>query len=374
VGPASFYDFVAWWLAREGGVLIYDHAAGTYTLTGEKPEGEEAATLLRDEVASLTHVFDAVPRSAVRVVNVDADLGARHRIEAAEAAPGVYRDLVVRAATQQSVDDRVALETARPRVPRRTVNVRFGRHPVAAIAPGRLLEISSRGGFSPDLLPAEEPWRVYALRLMARSTASGPDHRYQDPAAEFDYTLEAQLESQGDPTPRLPAFHAPRYPGYVEGRVLSGEEENEEGEQDDEITYEIVQDEETSLEHYRVRLPLFEDQEVHPPFVPEHGSGMFYVPAYKNARVLVALSLDRAQLASVLDWRPGARVPVEGQGQHVLLGKSAESNTSVLHTYEEEQPVFRILRTHAGDTALVRLEEGRMVLQVQESEDGGGGG
>jgi hypothetical protein len=104
------------------------------------------------------------------------------------------------------------------------------------------------------------------------------------------------------------------------------------------------------------------------PYEPHAKSGTLYLPLYKDERVLVAFDFRRAWIHALLDWRADARVPKDGQGQHLFLGKKAKSNTSMLHDYEDDKPVFRILRTHDKDTLLFKLEEGKMTLKVEETK------
>ena len=68
---------------------------------------------------------------------------------------------------------------------------------------------------------------------------------------------------------------------------------------------------------------------------------MFYAPEHRDARVLLALELDAARIERLLDWRPGGRVAPDGQGEHLLFGKSDTSKTSILHDYQDDKPVFR---------------------------------
>ncbi|MFS8066048.1 MAG: hypothetical protein ACMG6S_06725 [Byssovorax sp.] len=273
----------------------------------------------------------------------------------------MFRDVLVPTAIAQEVDDRVTLETSRPRLPQREIEIAFARFPTVAVVPGSLLDVSTKGGFSSEMLASTEPWRVRRLNVEATALDQGPEKDHEEGATGFELAVTARLEAQSDATSRLPAFQPPWYPGYLEGKVVS-----DVGEAAD-VTYQFTQDETTNLSVYKVKIPLFAAQIVTAPFEPQEGSGMFYIPVYKDARVLVELDFDGARIARLLDWRAGAQVPLDGQGQQLLLGKSAQSNTSVLHDYEGDNPVFRILRTNAKDTALIHIEEGLMRFVVQET-------
>jgi hypothetical protein len=359
---ASFYDFVVWFIRTYQGVLTLDHAKGSYSIAGAKGASGQAVTLPRDDVATLIHRLPEVPRHAPRVVNSNTESAAQRVVTNASAADGVFRDVLLRTAVAQEVDDRVTLETARPLLPLRELDIAFARFPTVAMVPGSLVDVSSKGAFSSEMIPSTEPWRVHRLTVEATAIAPGPERDYGDTSTGFEVAVSAHLESQSDATPRLPSYVAPWYPGHLEGKVVS-----EVGEASD-VTYQFTQDATTNLDIYKVKIPLFAGQIVTAPFEPQQGSGMFYIPVYKDARVVVALGFGDARIARLLDWRPGAQVPLDGQGQQLLLGKSAESNTSVLHDYESDRPVFRILRTNAKDTALIHIEEGVMKLVVQETQ------
>jgi hypothetical protein len=360
VRGASFYDLVLWFVRHYGGVFTFDHAAGTYSLTSVKDTSGTAATLLRDELTELSSVFPPVARWTRRVLNTYAESIATETVTNEYAATGIYRDTLLRTQIAQDVTDRVALETARPLVPGRELELSFASFPTVAVSPGSLLDVSSTGGFSAELISATEPFRVWRLSLDARALDSGSERDYSDSEGSFELSIVARLEQKSETTVRLPHFVEPHWPGYLEGKVLS-----EVGE-DTDTTYQVYTDETTSLDQYRITIPLFSSQIVAVPFEPHQGSGTFYVPAYKNARVLVAFGFDSAWLARLLDWRSSAKVSSDGQGEQLFFGKSDTSSTSVLHDYEDNKPVLQIKRTNDKDVAILRIEEGKLTLQVKE--------
>jgi hypothetical protein len=84
--------------------------------------------------------------------------------------------------------------------------------------------------------------------------------------------------------------------------------------------------------------------------------------------VLVALDLHRGWIARFLDWRPGARLPLDTQGNHLLLGKADKNQTSIRHVYTDGKPVLSVKRTNQKDTELIKLEEGILLLETREEE------
>lgn len=359
---ASFYDLVMWYLRERQGVFTYDHVERTYAITKVKDPSGAAAELNADEVAATTSIFPEVPRHKPRV---RCSFTAAPRTDPGDnpnASGGVFRDVLVRTPIAKEVDARVALEKARPLLPGREVEVSFRRFPTIAMAPGSLVSITPEGGHVAALLLAKDPWRVHRLSLDARAPDQGAEATYGEQAVVVDLSVTAWLEAKDEPRQRLPPFVVPAFPGHLEGTVVSAVGP------DADITYEMDQDQDSSVERYKVTIPLFADQQIFAPYEPASGSGTLYLPLYKGERVLCAFDFDRAWVERLLDWRADARVPQDGQGQHLFLGKSAKSNTSMRHDYESDKPVLRLLRTSDKDTVLLRMEEGRLTLKVEETK------
>ncbi|MFP2911722.1 hypothetical protein ACLESD_43195, partial [Pyxidicoccus sp. 3LFB2] len=180
------------------------------------------------------------------------------------------------------------------------------------------------------------------------------------PDAGYTVELGARLERASDTAVELPPFRRPRYPLYVEGKVHSpggGEQER---------TWLLAEDAKTSVLAWKVAVPLW-NKTVSVPAEPGHFPGNFYFPPYKHARVLVALHFDRAALHRHLDWADGARLPQDGQGDGMLLGRSDTSQTSLTQSYQDGKPVWNLRRVSGADTGTVRMSEGLLLLQTQET-------
>jgi hypothetical protein len=208
-------------------------------------------------------------------------------------------------------------------------------------------------------------WRVRRLRIRAAAPPGPLDHDLQLASTGYRVKVSAELEAKAEPRIDRPPFRAPSYPGLVEGKVVS--EQGKAGEK----TYQVYRDTTTSLDEYHVKVPLWNDQIVSAPLEPILGSGNLYWPSYRDERVLLALDVHGAQIARLLEWRAGAPLSMEVQGEHLLFGKSDASQTSVNHVYDGDKPVWSVARTHQSDTALIQLREGTLFLQVKEQEEGG---
>ena len=118
-------------------------------------------------------------------------------------------------------------------------------------------------------------------------------------------------------------------------------------------------------------MPLWDDQKVIVPFEPYYQSGHFYFPAYKDERVLLELEFDRARIRAFLDWRPGARLPADTQGNQLLVGKGDKNETSIRHVYVDAKPTLTIERSMDKDQQVITISEGTIRLETQEKQDDG---
>lgn len=357
---ASFYDFLAWYVDTQAGVLTYDYAKKGYTLAAAKDASGTAEELFGDDVASLRVVFPPVPRHKPNVLNSYTESAATKPIVNAQAVDPIRQDYLLRTPIAQRVDDRVTLETSRLVLRTSELEIAFRRWPTVTFGPGALISFAKGNLWPSDALPLSFTWRVFDHRIVARARDPRPEADLDLSAASFDIEVTARLEQKDDKTSRLPAYVRPTYPGYVEGKVVS-----EQGE-DADLTYQFYTDEDTSLDQYKVKVPLWADQIVTAPYDPHQGSGKMYVPIYKNARVVLALRPFDATIVRLVDWREGVRMAMDAQGEQIFFGKKATAATMVNHAYDDDKPVFKIARTHDKDKATIEIKEGVLTIQVKE--------
>jgi hypothetical protein len=178
-------------------------------------------------------------------------------------------------------------------------------------------------------------------------------------------TYEAELVDATDTVWRRPAYRTPSYPFHVEGTVVSEQGETDQG------TYQAYTNQDTSLDYHRVKVPLFDDLVVSVPYDVGHLPGHFYFPAFRDQKVRVAMFFDAVHIARFLDFRPGARLPAESQGNHLLLGKKDADETSISHQYEDGKPKLTIHRTFGKDIQTVVVREGVIRLEAYEEAESG---
>jgi hypothetical protein len=357
---ASFYDFVHWVQARMNAGLFLDYEKGQYTLADAKPEGGEALVFTRDEVKQVDLRYPEPRRDALSVLNSYVDAGTQRKaVENADAIAGVLSECLLTSSLEGTLTDRVTLETKLQKLEGPEVRLSFALYPRVALVVNGLYKLGD--GFSKQAATHNKQYRMHTLELDLRAVESEAAHDPDSTTNDYEVSLKATLEEAADPTFRRPRFQPPRWPFLAEGRVVS-----EEGAEADR-TYQIKQDDETSVEFYRVKLPLW-GKEVRCPYEPHQQPAHFYFPADKGTRVLVSLGYQHARMDRFLEWRPGARLPKESQGNHLLLGKTDKSETSIQHLYQDSKPLLRIARTLEKDTQLIEVAEGRMFLRVQEGE------
>jgi hypothetical protein len=357
---ASFYDFVLWYTDARAYVFAYDYAAKGYQIRDAKDTSGTVESLFGDDIAETTLVFPPVQRASAAVLSSYTVSPQNKPIAQAQAVTGIRKDFLMRSPIAQEVDDRVTLETKRLVVRKSELSVVFGRMPTITFQPGTLVKLSAGNRWSQESSVLTPTWRARSYHLAGRTADARIDKDHTDASTTFELTVEARLEQQDDPFVALPPFVRPTYPGLVEGKVVS-----EQGQEAD-ITYQIYTDAGTSLETYKVSVPLWDDQQVTAPFAPHLGQGNVYLPAYKNERVLLAIGLLKAHIVELCDWRQGARLGMDVQGEQILFGKSGTSHTSVNHVYDGDSPVLNVARIHDKDTATLQIKEGSLIITVKE--------
>ncbi|HWU87368.1 MAG TPA: hypothetical protein VN253_08835 [Kofleriaceae bacterium] len=364
LGGASFWDFVSWYLDGCGGVLTYDYAQASYVIAATKSEEGTPIKLFGDDLAGAELYLPAVPRYAPRVLNSYAASPRTEAVTQAQAQTGIRSDVLIRTPIAQQVDSQVTLQGTLTPIPCYEAHLGFGRMPAEALVPGTLVEIPAANRWSSESSLVGVTWRVRRLRVRAEAPPGPLDRDLQRASTGYRVEVDAELEQKAEPRIDRPPFRAPSYPGLVEGKVVS-----EQGEETDK-TYQVYRDADTSLDEYQVKIPLWEDQIVSAPLEPILGSGNIYLPSYRDERVLVALDVHGAQIVRLLEWRAGAPLSMDVQGEHILFGKSDQSHTSVNHVYDGENPVLSVARTHQKDTSLIQLREGSLFIQVKEDQEG----
>lgn len=359
----SFYDFVSWYVDSLNGVWAYNSKKDAYTISKKKKDnGMSPIPIDNQEVKDIRIDFPETIRHNTRLLNGYSEDPKRQLLKQEQAVDGVVQEYLKRVPISSDFGKLGSLETERLKIREHELHITFSRFPQMTYRPGCLVMLESNT-WSKKIFPYGKTYRIRDLIINAAPVEKEITADQNMPHATYNIEMTSRLELKKETWVSLPPFKTPVFPLYVEGKIVS-----EQG-KDNEETFQIYQDQETSVDQYKVVIPLWDNQEVVIPFEPNFFSGHFYFPAYKNARVLVALDFHSARIERFLDWRPGARLPMDTQGNHLLLGKTAKSQTSISHVYETEKPVFKMKRTSDKDTERITMIEGSLILETREEDN-----
>lgn len=370
---ASFYDLLMWRLELSQRTWIYDYKLKTYEIHRIKLP-PVPFDICADDLEEILTFYPAVPRHQEALLN-DYTEQIQNRI-VPPADPlltqnqviGVRHDRFHNTPIQAEFEQAFLKRVPLLKVPQPEFLLQYLCFPTKPFPPGVGVD------FKADILDYEaedvavpqealrESCRVFRILIAGRTLDTDVRLVYDGLVpAHVACRVTAWLESASNPALRLPDYVLPKYPLYIEGKIVS-----EIGAPLEE-TYQFYPDQVNSLPEYKVRIPQWDNQIITLPFNPNMQPGQFYFPAYKHERVLVSMYFDQARIKRFLDWRIMAQLPLESQGDHLLLGKTPLDRTSVRHTYQNLNPVFEIERLHSQgsfDTQLIKLAEGNLLLQV----------
>jgi hypothetical protein len=356
----SFYDFIIWYVTAHNGVFSFDFKTNQYSLSEKKKQDGKATAMSELEVADHQIVFPATIRYNDRFLNGLAENPKKSDTSRETAKEGVRRDYLLREPIAADFEKAFNLESKKQKSREHELHINHNRFPLLTYRPDVFVKLEG-GLWSEKIFLHGKEYRVRDIFIQAQAADENPDADHNLTYSRYDIDMRSHLEPKDEKALSLPPFEAPLYPIYVEGKIVS-----EQG-KDEEETYQIYKQSQTEIEQYKVKIPLFDDKQVVAPYEPLYLPGHFYFPAYKNERVLVALDFHSARIVGFLDWRPGGRLPMDTQGNHILFGKKDdESSTSISHIYVDNKPQLNVKRLSSKDTEIIQLQEGKIILQTKE--------
>lgn len=358
---ASFYDFAFWLADNEYGHVWYDYAAQKLVFGDAKPSGGETVAIGQGTIAGTGSYRVKLPRwhrSGVNLVNSRDGATPKLEVPQPTAVDGVRRDYLVHTPIAKNAAARQALEQKRYAPGVYEVEIDCDAYPQFYVAPGRMVTLA--GDFSGALMVSDVTFRVVSMRLQAEATNQVPEFDIENGFTEYAIGVQLGLETADDPTWRGPTYVAPRYPVEIEGKVLSAVG------QSGDRTYTVF-DDDVAVGVYQVNFPNW-NSTVTIPVTPDFLPGHLYFPVNKDSRVFVSLTFDSARICRYLDWGQDVVVPNASQGNHLLLGRNQQSETSIMHSYVDGEPQLVIGRVNSGDQGTVTVKEGVMILELTDSE------
>ncbi len=357
---ASFYDFFIWYVDVSNMAIVYNYNDGKIKLSEKKPSEKSSNVFYPSGVDALKTVYPETLRHNSRILNVHSEKYQEVKITQDESVTGIRHDIVMRTPITKDIDDRKKAETLKLKNSLEQIELTLKEFPSNNCTIGTMVNFEKEYWSKNNLL-SEKKFRVFEIHMSAVAEKQDLSENYNADHASYNMDMLIKMEIDENPFIHLPCFKKPEYPVMVEGKIVS-----ESGEDTDK-TYQIYTDDETSLENYKIYIPLW-DMNIKAPFIPGVYTGHFYFPAFKHARVLVAMYMDHAFIKSFLDWGEGSRLPMDIQGNHILFGKNALSETSMKYLYSEGKPVFTVQRTSDSDNEMIKMQEESIILQTKDEE------
>lgn len=362
---ASFYDFLQWYAEAHGGSFSFDAQKSAYSLAAAKPKLGTPANLPRLDVAGARTVAPPRARHELRLLDAQAVSPSKVTVTNEDSVAPIRRDALSRPATPLLFEASEANETARlsAAAPEPHLEVELARFPQVSLSPGARVKTATTAGWSAKAWAANKSLRVFDLELSGQAPASPGDESGLS-ARLYQVSGLAKLEQETDPSWRGPSYLTPTLTCEAEARVVAvgGEEEDR--------RWQVGEDDRAGGQVYTLDVILW-NAKVVAPFIPDQQTGHLFFPAYKQSTVLVELGLHSARLARHLDWGPSVQLPQDGQGDHILLGFSDATETSIAHDYLDGAPELVLKRFDKGDTQTIALREGVTTLHVEEVEYSG---
>lgn len=355
----SFYDFLCWYADARGGALAYDYADQSYRVVDVLEGVEPVRALFGDDVGAVALSLPEPGRARPRVRNSYANAAETVTAERTGASAPLACDELLRTPIAEQQADRAEERRLRHGPLRPRAHLRFRRYPSVQLVPGLRVSCPAGARFSKNSRLVASSWIVRSVRLEARSEPGATGGRLGPEVVPMQVELSACLAETEERFVTDCEHTSPRYPGFVEGIVVSRQ-----GEETDK-TWDVSQCEDTAIDEVEVSVPLF-GASVFVPAEPGAVGANVYLPHCRGARVLLALDLDAAWIVRTLSWREGAALPKEGQGERLVFGKSEESFTKLTHVYDDDAPVFGVVRVNDKDRVALTLSEGKLVIGVAE--------
>jgi len=362
---ASFYDYLIWLVDSNNGVFSYDYTTKKYSLSATKTQSGTAQSLKPLDVGAFGVNFPEIHRHQPNVLNAYSESPLNTAITNADVASPIRRDYIARYPIAADMQARVTLETARLKQPLHEVWVEYKQFPTQLTPPGKLVDFKGSSAWNASLFVYANTYQVKEWRLKASSVNQELTLDLNNTHSRYEVEHSLILNSSLETNVALPPYTLPVYPFFVEGKVVS-----EQGEETD-ATYQFYTDEDTSTNYYQIKIPLWADKKIRAAYQPNMDTGQFYFPPYKNARVLVGLNFNSAEIVQFLDWGSGTALPMDSQGNQVVMGKSKTSQNIIKHSYVDSKPELQIQRTDDKDTELLQFSTGYIILQAQQEEDEG---
>lgn len=360
LNEASFYDFLMWYVKCYNGVCTYNYKTQSLKLSNRKTTEKSSISFHPEEIDDLCIHMPETCRQNIRILNAYSESPKKIEVTQDQAVSGTSKDIILRTEIVKELDKRKNLEASKLNYRQHEIEISLKQFPAKTFRIGSMVKFET-GEWSDKTFLQKKTYRIHEIRLTANAKEQGADHDLNADFTVYDMEMTTRMEYKDNPAVMLPHFKTPYYPIRVEGKIVSlaGKPTHK--------TYQIFSNPKTSQDYYSVFIPLW-NSPVMVPFTPDITTGHFFFPAFTNSRVLLDVYYDSAEITDFLDWGEGTRLSMDSQGNHILFGKSASSETSIKYVYKDNKPLFSIERVWGTDTELIQMEDGGIILETKEDE------
>ncbi|MEY2699886.1 MAG: hypothetical protein RIQ52_641 [Pseudomonadota bacterium] len=359
-GCSSFYDFLIWFVYEHNGVFYYDYAEKQYVIAGKKPAvSGKPVDVDYSQVLDYEVVLETVDYASIEVMNASASNAKKDKKPNDEEVKPLIRDYLAIWDVPADFTADSELIKSRPGNDKTVVRIGLSSLPLVMLKPWD--EIQPVKEWSPDAWPHDKKFRVEHVEASFTCDDSSVMDHYNADTGKFAFSYRLNVYETDLSCVAFPAFSYPDYPVMVEGIILSdqGDEKNK--------TFSLVEDKDTAVKYYQAEVPVFDKVKVQLPYQPENMNGQFFFPPYRQQKVRIALWLESSFIDAYVDWRSDTPQTVDSQGNHLVLGQSETSRTTLRHYYSDSKPQLDINRVLEKDTQTITLSEGMILLSTKET-------
>ena len=354
----SFYQFLLDYINENCVYFIYDYSKNAYEILDKKAYADTENRFLPHQLSNVHVHFPETDFQSVNILNGNTDQAKITEVAKNKVVQNIKNDFVIVTPFSKDVEAEKTLEKTRNTQVLPTLDFQFTSYPMKAVFPGSSICLD-HDLWNKSSLFFKKKYRTVSSQIYFSATENHVENDLN--LSHTNYTFSVQLKCEEKENVSFNKRINQLKPFYVEGLLLSDTGE------DSDKTYQYKKNDDTKQNEYRIKIPLW-DKEIKLVFKPDFINPHFYFPLYKNTRVRLEMHLFYARIDRVLDWGKSVFLEQDTQGNHLLFGKNNTDETSLKHVYEDNKPVFSILRTKEKDTELFRMEEGVMIFETKENE------
>lgn len=358
---ASFYDFIISYAATHHAYFYYDYSKQTYQISADRPKPGKNKPFQPAEILRITTYWRESKRYQVQLLNAVVKQPKKETLSQKEAIEGVRHDHLLRENVSSVLTKYKTNVKTKLKNHGENLDIQFSRWPVQTFVPGSVFSANKKV-WPQDLSYAANKYRTRRIQIHASKIHDNSEVDIHNTSTAYRLRYQTQNELNDCDKPDLPVYIPVAYPIQVEGIVVStiGDEETDK-------TYDYEKNKETSKQQYKIKIPLW-DKVILIKAKPDTMNPHFYFPHYKNTKLLINMDLYKASIKRVLDWGDRVALPLDTQGNHLLLGKNKDNETSIKHIYEGENPALLVKRKKEDDNEQIKLKEGTLILETNWEE------